>query len=68
MVMDIRLARIDDRLIHGQVATVWAKLTNINRILVVSDSVAHDNLRKALLVQVKPTWCQSKCHHCSKND
>ncbi|MGG7017772.1 UNVERIFIED_CONTAM: PTS sugar transporter subunit IIB, partial [Pseudomonas aeruginosa] len=22
--MDIRLARIDDRLIHGQVATVWA--------------------------------------------
>ena len=48
MVMDIRLARIDDRLIHGQVATVWAKLTNINRILVVSDSVAHDNLRKAL--------------------
>ena len=54
MVMDIRLARIDDRLIHGQVATVWAKLTNINRILVVSDSVAHDNLRKALLVQAAP--------------
>ena len=53
MVMDIRLARIDDRLIH-KVATVWAKLTNINRILVVSDSVAHDNLRKALLVQAAP--------------
>lgn len=23
--MQIRLARIDDRLIHGQVATVWSK-------------------------------------------
>jgi hypothetical protein len=23
--MQIKLARIDDRLIHGQVATVWAK-------------------------------------------
>ena len=37
MGMDIRLARIDDRLIHGQVATVWSKQTAINRILVVSD-------------------------------
>lgn len=54
MVMDIRLVRIDDRLIHGQVATVWAKITNVNRILVVSDSVAHDNLRKSLLVQAAP--------------
>jgi hypothetical protein len=25
MGMDIRLARIDDRLIHGQVATAWSK-------------------------------------------
>ncbi len=54
MVMDVRLARIDDRLIHGQVATVWAKSTNVNRILVVSDAVARDNLRKSLLVQAAP--------------
>ena len=52
--MDIRLARIDDRLIHGQVATVWTKTTNVNRILVVSDTVAKDTLRKALLVQAAP--------------
>ncbi|WP_086445406.1 mannose/fructose/sorbose PTS transporter subunit IIB [Candidatus Enterococcus lemimoniae] len=52
--MDIRLVRIDDRLIHGQVATVWTKSTNVNRILVISDAVAHDTLRKALLVQAAP--------------
>lgn len=52
--MDIRLVRIDDRLIHGQVATVWTKSTNVNRILVISDAVAHDTLRKALLVQASP--------------
>lgn len=52
--MDIHLVRIDDRLIHGQVATVWTKSTNVNRILVVSDAVAHDTLRKALLVQAAP--------------
>ncbi len=54
MTMDIKLARIDDRLIHGQVATVWAKATQINRILVVSDTVAYDNLRKMLLQQAAP--------------
>lgn len=54
MVMDIRLARIDDRLIHGQVATVWAKRTGIERILVVSDEVAKDRLRKFLLSQAVP--------------
>ena len=47
--MDIRLARIDDRLIHGQVATVWSKLTGVERIIVISDSVAQDKLRKFLL-------------------
>lgn len=52
--MDIRLARIDDRLIHGQVATVWTKSMNINRILVVSDTVAQDMLRKKLLIQAAP--------------
>lgn len=52
--MDIRLARIDDRLIHGQVATVWTKSMNINRILVVSDTVAQDLMRKKLLIQAAP--------------
>lgn len=52
--MDIRLVRIDDRLIHGQVATVWTKSTNVKRILVISDAVACDTLRKALLVQAAP--------------
>lgn len=32
--MKIVLARIDDRLIHGQVATVWAKVTSCERIIV----------------------------------
>ena len=54
MSMTISLARIDDRLIHGQVATVWTKAFNINRIIVVSDTVAYDHLRKQLLIQAAP--------------
>lgn len=52
--MIINLARIDDRLIHGQVATVWAKEAKAERIIVCSDEVAEDQIRKSLLLQVAP--------------
>ncbi|WP_414161328.1 PTS mannose transporter subunit IIAB [Serratia sp. BNK-12] len=52
--MKIGLARIDDRLIHGQVATRWTKETDVSRIIVVSDEVAADHVRKTLLTQVAP--------------
>ena len=48
------LARIDTRLLHGQVATNWTKATNPNRIIVVSDSVSKDDLRKKLIEQAAP--------------
>ncbi len=52
--LKIVLARIDTRLLHGQVATNWAKSTNPDRIIVVSDSVAKDELRKKLIEQAAP--------------
>lgn len=50
----IVLARVDSRLLHGQVATAWTKATNPNRIIVVSDSVAQDTLRKKLIEEAAP--------------
>ena len=38
--MEIAFCRIDDRLIHGQVATVWSKITGCNRIMCCNDDVA----------------------------
>lgn len=49
------LARIDTRLLHGQVATGWTKAMNPNRIIVVSDSVAKDKLRKNMIAQAAPS-------------
>ena len=48
------LARVDTRLLHGQVATNWTKATHPNRIIVVSDSVSKDDLRKKLIEQAAP--------------
>lgn len=52
--VQVCLARIDDRLIHGQVATVWTKATGVERIFVVSDEVAKDPLQTFLLGQAVP--------------
>jgi PTS system sorbose-specific IIB component len=52
--MQIRLARIDDRLIHGQVVTVWSKEAQADRILIVDDEVAQDEVRRVLLKQAAP--------------
>lgn len=48
------LARIDSRLLHGQVATAWTKTVKPTRIIVVSDGVAKDELRKNLIEQAAP--------------
>ena len=50
----IAAVRIDTRLLHGQVATAWTKQIAPNRIIVVSDGVAHDQLRKTMIEQAAP--------------
>ncbi|MDG6829816.1 PTS mannose transporter subunit IIAB [Glaesserella parasuis] len=50
----IGLARIDDRLIHGQVATRWTKESRVSRIVVVNDDVAKDSVRSTMLKSVAP--------------
>ena len=50
----IVLARIDTRLLHGQVATSWTKATNPDRIIVVSDAVSKDQLRKSMVMEAAP--------------
>lgn len=48
------LARCDSRLLHGQVATAWTKTTQPTRIIVASDAVAHDKLRKSMITEAAP--------------
>lgn len=53
--LNIVLTRIDDRLIHGQVATAWSKVTNANRIIVVDDEVANDSFMEMVLKSATPS-------------
>ena len=41
----IKLLRVDDRLIHGQVATTWTKTLQADSIIVANDEVIHNELQ-----------------------
>ncbi|HEY4289098.1 MAG TPA: PTS sugar transporter subunit IIB [Puia sp.] len=50
----LKLIRIDDRLIHGQVAFTWTPALNINCIVVANDRAATDEFQKMTLGLAKP--------------
>lgn len=50
----IAFARVDTRLLHGQVATTWTKQVGPDRIIVCSDAVSHDDLRKTMIIEAAP--------------
>lgn len=52
--MGIIHVRIDDRLIHGQVASFWCNSLGANRIMVANDKVANDPMQKSVLRMVAP--------------
>jgi len=52
--MAIVHARVDERLIHGQVAMVWTNTVGASRIIVVNDEAVKDELIIAGLKMAKP--------------
>ncbi len=52
--MPIVLARIDDRLLHGQVATSWVRATNTQVIVVVDEFLPDDPVQVKVLKLAAP--------------
>ena len=52
---NIVLTRIDNRLLHGQVATQWTKVIGANLILVANDDVANNKMRQNLMTMAAPS-------------
>jgi len=48
MEFNIKLIRIDDRLIHGQVATTWTKNLGIEQILIINDEAVKDEVMQSV--------------------
>ncbi|MBU9896435.1 PTS sugar transporter subunit IIB [Holdemanella biformis] len=52
--MSIELVRIDDRLIHGQIATTWINDYNIEQVLIVDDNVVQDKMQQSVISMTAP--------------
>ncbi|MDY5252549.1 MAG: PTS sugar transporter subunit IIB [Erysipelotrichaceae bacterium] len=52
--MNIVNVRIDERLIHGQVAAVWTNYLSANRIMVIDKDASENSLTKSLLKMAVP--------------
>lgn len=48
-VMEILNVRIEERLIHGQIATVWNQFLKPNRIIIIDKEAAGSDMQKKLL-------------------
>lgn len=51
---EIVLARIDDRLIHGQVMTAWLQYSGGNHIVIVDEETAEDDFLKSVISMAVP--------------
>ena len=52
--MEIVNVRIDERLIHGQVAAVWTNTLNATRIMVIDDMAAKDEIPSTVKLSILP--------------
>lgn len=51
---NILLTRIDNRLLHGQVATLWTNTIGANLILIANDEVSTNEMRQGLMNMAAP--------------
>ncbi|MDO4615479.1 MAG: PTS sugar transporter subunit IIB [Lachnospiraceae bacterium] len=64
--MIVKEARMDDRLIHGQVVTTWVQQTQAKAILVADDAAAEDEFQKDMLKLACPAGIQLIVIGCEK--
>ena len=52
---NIVYARVDDRLVHGQVMTAWVLHTKASKVIIVDDKAAKDSFMKMIMKSAMPS-------------
>jgi len=60
--MTLKLIRVDDRLIHGQVVAIWLKALGARRIIIVDDKTARDDFLREILELAAPPGVPVEVH------
>lgn len=53
--MSIKMVRVDDRLIHGQIVASWVKSLGLERVWIIDDGTANDTFLKNVMRMVAPS-------------
>ena len=57
---DIKLFRVDERLIHGQIIASWLNKINIDTIIVANNKAVNNELQKSLFKLAVPSYVNLK--------
>ncbi|MCI0346825.1 MAG: PTS sugar transporter subunit IIB, partial [Chloroflexi bacterium] len=60
--MTLKLVRVDDRLIHGQVVAIWLRSLGAKRIVIVDDKTARDDFLREILELAAPPGVPVEVH------
>jgi D-glucosaminate PTS system EIIB component len=60
--MTLKLIRVDDRLIHGQVVAIWLRALGARRIVIVDDKTARDEFLREILELAAPPGVPVEVH------
>ncbi len=60
--MTLRLVRVDDRLVHGQVIAVWLRALGAAVIIVVDDATAADEFLRDVVAHAAPPGVEVEVH------
>jgi mannose/fructose/N-acetylgalactosamine-specific phosphotransferase system component IIB len=60
--MTLKLVRVDDRLIHGQVVAIWLRALGAKRIVIVDDKTARDEFLREVLMLAAPPGVPVEVH------
>ncbi len=52
--MDLRLVRVDDRFIHGQILEAWIPYLGADGVIIVNDRLSSDEFQKSIMEMALP--------------
>ena len=57
---EIVLARVDDRLIHGQIVNEWISAVNPTHLIIIDDDLVTDKFMSDIYRALIPIWLEAK--------
>lgn len=62
----VKLLRVDNRLIHGQVTAFWVRSLSCNRAVIIDDAIPGDKFMRKILMMAMPESTKLSIYSCEE--